>query len=251
MPATPLTRAAVRCRVALIDDHRSIVEMLEQFIELVPGFKVVGHAGEADGAMELVRREQPDVIILDLMLPSGSGLTLLGELRKLCSHARVLIFSGNLQAFSIQRALSSGAHGLVGKISGLEEFRQALMAVSAGRVFFSRSASEEIRDMVHLQPGRGLPTAELSERERTVLQAIADGLSSKEISCRLGLSIHTVVNHRTRLMHKTGLRGVAQLSRYAAQIGLVTDPVKLATPPDPAGGRSRPPGPKVAIPRPL
>ena len=76
---------------------------------------------------------------------------------------------------------------------------------------------------MNLKPARAGRGARLTEREKTVMQGIARGLSSKEISAELSLSIHTVVNHRTRLMRKTGLRGVAQLSRYAVQLGLVED----------------------------
>jgi DNA-binding NarL/FixJ family response regulator len=202
----------------LIDDHSAIIEMLQQVIERLPGYKVVGSAAEATSAIELCRREQPDLLVLDLVLPSQSGLVLLTELQAVCPRARVIIFSGYLHPVSIQRALSSGVHGLVEKIAALDEFREALRVVSSGNVYFCRSASDEVRNLVNLKPTQ---TARLTEREKGVLQAIANGFSSKEISTRLGISIHTVVNHRTRLMKKTGLRGAAQLARYATQIGLV------------------------------
>jgi DNA-binding NarL/FixJ family response regulator len=206
----------------LIDDHSAIIEMLHQVVESVPGYKVVGSAAEATAAFELCRREQPDLIVLDLMLPPQSGLALLTDLQAACPHTRVIIFSGHLHPITIQRALSSGAHGLVEKIAPLDEFREALRVVSSGNVYFCRSASDEVRNLVNLKPSL---TAHLTEREKGVLQAIANGFSSKEISTRLGISIHTVVNHRTRLMKKTGLRGAAQLARYATQIGLVENVV--------------------------
>jgi DNA-binding NarL/FixJ family response regulator len=207
----------------IVDDHNAIVEMLRQVVEGSPGHRVIGSAGAAAVALELCRREQPDVIVLDLVMPPTSGLAILAELRAGCPRAGILIFSGHLPAGVIQRALSSGALGLVEKTAPLDEFRAALLAVAAGQTYFSRSASEAIRNLVNLKPprpGRGL---RLTEREKMVMQAVARGLSSKEISAELSLSVHTVVNHRTRLMRKTGLRGVAQLSRYAAQIGLVDD----------------------------
>jgi DNA-binding NarL/FixJ family response regulator len=211
--------------VVLIDAHSAIVEMLQQVVESVPGYKVVGSASAAAAAFELCRREQPDLIILDLVLPPRSGLALLTDLQAACPNVRVIIFSGDLHASAIERALSAGVHGLVEKIAGLDEFREALRAVSSGSVYFCRSASDEIRKLVNLKPTQ---TARLTEREKGVLQAIANGFSSKEISSRMGISIHTVVNHRTRLMKKTGLRGAAQLARYAAQIGLVENVVNAA-----------------------
>ena len=220
-PALPCP--STLCRVVVIDDHVAIVEMLRHVIESSPQYRVVGSADEAAAALELCRREQPDLIVLDLVLPPTSGLALMIELRAACTGARIMIFSGHLQAATIRQALSSGAHGLVEKTAPLGEFREALQALGSGQVYFSRKASEAIRNLVNLKPpcaGRG---ARLTEREKTVMQGIARGLSSKEISTELSLSVHTVVNHRTRLMKKTGLRGVAQLSRYAVQLGLVED----------------------------
>ncbi len=222
MPPSALPRPNPRCRVVIIDDHVAVVEMIRQVVELA-GFQVVGSAEEVGAALELCRREQPDLIILDLVMPPASGLALLIELRTACGRSRIMIFSGNLSAAAIQRALTSGAHGLVEKTAPLGEFRAALHAVGAGRIYFSRAASETVRGLVNLKPARASRAVRVTEREKTVLQAVARGLSSKEISVELGLSIHTVVNHRTRLMKKTGLRGVAQLSRYAVQLGLVED----------------------------
>lgn len=221
MPLPAMSRRQSKCRVVIIDDHVAIVEMIRQVVESLPGYQVVGFAVEARAALEVCRRELPDLIVLDLVMPPASGLALLIELRAACGSAGVVIFSGNLTAASIQLALTSGAHGLVEKTASLGEFREALQAVGAGRVYFSRAASEAIRNLVNLKPAHACRAVRLSERERTVLQAIARGLSSKEIAVQLALSIHTVVNHRTRLMKKTGLRGAAQLSRYAAQLGLV------------------------------
>jgi DNA-binding NarL/FixJ family response regulator len=227
MPTTnPAPLAPASRRVVLVDDHGAIVEMLKQVVELIPGYRVIGHAAEVGAALELCRREQPDIIVLDIMMPPTSGLALLGELRGACPLARVLIFSGHLPPAAIQRALSWGVHGLVGKMAALDEFRHALQAVGSGQVYFSRAASEEIRNLVNFKAAR---VVRLTERERTVLREIANGFSSKEISARLGISIHTVVNHRTRLMKKSGLRGVAQLSRYAAQIGLVNEVVSATS----------------------
>ena len=152
MPTPVLPRPPLSRRVVLVDDHGAIVEMLKQVVELIPGYRVVGHAADVDAALDLCRREQPDVIVLDIMLPPTSGLVILGELRAACPNARVMIFSGHLPPAAIQRALSSGVHGLVGKMAALDEFRHALQAVGSGQVYFSRAASEEIRNLVNFKP---------------------------------------------------------------------------------------------------
>jgi len=219
---------AVACRIAIVDDHTAIIEMMRGIVESIGGYKVVGVAMNAGDAREVCRRLQPDMIVLDLVLPGVSGFDLLADLRAACPRTRVLIFSGHLKAATMREALTSGAFGLIEKTATLNEFQDALRAVGSGQVYFSRFAGEVIRKIVHRDPGVPGPSAKLTEREKSVLRAIADGLSSKEISARLGISRHTVVNHRTRLMKKTGCRGVALLARYALQIGLVNDTSELS-----------------------
>ncbi len=211
--------------MVIVDDHTAIIEMMRKVVESIPGYKVVGCAMDAAEAREVCRRERPDLIVLDLVLPEVSGFALHDELRGICARARVLVFSGHLRSASVRDALLSGAHGLVEKSASLEEFRHALRAVGSGQIYFSRASSEVIRKIVNRDPAHAVRLVRLTEREKSVLRAIAEGLSSKEISSRLGISRHTVVNHRTRLGKKTGLRGVALLSRYAVEIGLVGDSV--------------------------
>jgi DNA-binding NarL/FixJ family response regulator len=207
----------------IVDRHHAIADMLTRVIEGLPGFAVVGRAREAGGMRELCRRESPDVVVLDLMLPGISGMGVLAEVRAVCGLTRVLIFSSVLRPELVRGAVLSGAHGLVGRTSSLGEFCQALHAVASGRIHFGGHGSEEIRSLVSRTPRDGRQPARLTDREKNVLCGIADGLSSKEISASLGISVHTVVHHRSRLMRKTGLRGAAQLSRYAVELGLVAE----------------------------
>ena len=215
-------------RVGIVEDHTAILELMKSAIEEEPGFRVTGSARDLAEARELCRRERPDLIILDLGLPDGSGLTLLKETRTLCPHSRIVVFSANLRPGTIRAALLAGAHGLVEKTAALEEFLLALRTVAAGQVCFSRFAAETIRVMVHGRPAGRMRLIRLTEREKSVLGLIAEGLSAKEISERLGLSRHTVVGCRTRIAAKTQLRGAARLSRYAAQLGLVPATVEGA-----------------------
>lgn len=223
MPPTqsPSRGPARPCRVVIVDRHRAVLDMMTRIIESLPGFAVVGHAGDAGAIRQLCRREQPDVVIVDLMLPGSSGMGVLAEVREVSGQARVLIFSSILRPELVRGAVLSGARGLVGRSSTLGEFCQALRAVASGQIHFDRSGNDEIRNLVGRRPGDRRHHARLTEREKAVLCGIADGLSSKEISARLGISVHTVVHHRGRLMRKTGLRGAAQLSRYAVEVGLV------------------------------
>jgi DNA-binding NarL/FixJ family response regulator len=214
-------------RVVIIEDHDAVSEMLARFVEALARFKIAGRARDVGAGLELCRSEQPDLIILDLMLSppeqGPTGLNALPELRTACPRARVLVFSGHLRPAWIRRILASGAYGLVDKTAAGEELLEALRALAEGRIYYSRHASEEIRKMVHRRPAQVAALGELTEREIHILKAIAEGLSSKEISARFGISLHTVVNHRCRLSKKTGRRGAARLARYATELGLVEE----------------------------
>ncbi len=227
---SPVGSALAKLRVVIVDDHVAVGEMMALFVREIADCDVAGCARDANAALELCRREQPDIIILDLMLPTGhrgpgaeSGMALLPELRTCCARAKILVFSGCLRPAWIRRLLLAGAHGLVEKTARGEELGEALRALGAGRFYYSRFASEEIRQIVNRNAAQRASLLSLTEREKNVLRAIADGLSSKEISARLGISVHTVVNHRCGLMRKTGRRGAAQLARYAVEWGLVEE----------------------------
>jgi DNA-binding NarL/FixJ family response regulator len=225
---TSPARTAARLRAVVIDDHAAIAEMTARFLEAAGLCEVIGSSRDAAAAMELCRLLQPDLIVLDLRLgPSAagrrSGLSLLPELRAACPGGRVLVFSGHLQPGTIRRLLALGVNGLVEKSAAGEELRAALSALAAGQIYYSRHVSDQIRRMIQSKGAERSALIPLSEREESILEALAEGLSSKEIAARLGISVHTVVNHRVRLAKKTGLRGTACLARYAAELGLVGD----------------------------
>lgn len=202
-------------RVVLVDDHLAIVAMMRAVVDDLDGFAVVGEAAGAAEAVAVCARHQPEVVVLDLGLGRDSGLAALPEIAQASPPSKVLVFSGHLRAAAIRRALALGAHGVIEKHAPLEVFHAALRAVAAGRLFFSPRADELLR--------RPSPAIRLSEREEQVLRAVAEGLNSKEIAARLGLTTHAVNNLRVRLTRRAGLRGTAQLVRYAVALGLVPD----------------------------
>jgi DNA-binding NarL/FixJ family response regulator len=228
--AVPSPPAATR-RIVIVEDQTAIREMMKGAVEALEGYHVIAHAGDLGEAGRLCRQQQPDILVLDLTLPSGSGFDLIPGLRATCPRTRVVIFSGHLRPGIIRRALLSGAHGFVEKTAPLGEFHDALRAAGSGQVYFSRFASEQVRQLVQREPRGPHRTVRLTEREKGVLRLIAEGLGSKQISGALGLSRHTIGNVRARLARKTGLRGVARLSRYAVQIGLISDAVEGAADP--------------------
>jgi len=215
-------------RVLLVDDHISIVEMMRGVVESLDGFQVAGQAHNAKQAVAVCASIRPDLVVLDLALGSDSGLNLMAELRAAWPPVKIIIFSGILRAASIKRALSSGAHGLLEKNASLDELHSALTAVARGDAYFSRFASETIRNIVQGRTTVRPRAVRLNDRDKSILRAIGEGLSSKQISDRMGMSAHAVINYRARLMKKTGVRGVAQLVRFAVGQGLASDEVEGA-----------------------
>ena len=222
MPAAAIAPAATNLkRVLVVDDHVSVVEMITQFLDTLGGFTVVGQATTVDEACRIGTLEKPDVVILDLVLENGAtGLRLIDQLRRNSPSTRYLIYSGNLTLNAVRTAMAAGVLAIVDKGASLRELREALNQVVGGTPYYSSAASEFLRHLVR-EKRVEKRSVELSPRERSVLSMLAEGMSSKEIAEKLGLSMHTVVNHRSNLMRKTGLHRVAQLSRYAVDIGLV------------------------------
>ena len=214
----------------IVDDHVSIVEMVTRFLEEMSDYKVVGSATDLTEAIRVGSETKPDIVILDLILENGtSGLRLIDELRESSPETKYLIYSGRLSISSVRLALASGALGIVDKGSSLRELSSGLENALANKPYYSSTAGEYLRQLVKHKHG-SKPIAELSPRERSVLTMLAEGLSSKEIAFKLGLSMHTVVNHRSNLMRKTGLNRVAQLTRYAVELGLVNQNTKFTRP---------------------
>ena len=199
--------------------------MMAQVVESLPGFRVVGCAPDAEAALGICRERPVDIIILDLILPGVSGLSLLRDLLAVRPHAKVLIFTGNLNAAAMRSALTAGVLGVVEKMASLDTFRAALESVAIGQTYFGPLAGALIKELVSRGSSESPAGAELTKREKTVLCHVAKGFSSKEIADKLGVSVHTVINHRSNLMKKTGLRRVAQLSLFAAQSGLMDEPL--------------------------
>jgi DNA-binding NarL/FixJ family response regulator len=218
-------------RVAIIDDHVALIEMLAAFIEGIPGCKVVGTATEAVKGLDLCREAKPDIIILDIVMPRISGLSLLGDIKAISPNSRVLIFAGSVNAASVSGAMAAGVAGFLEKTCTLDEFRSALGAVRSGRVYFDSQVSEIIRNVVSRNPAVQVAGSKLTTSEEAVLGFVANGLNSKEIATLMTVSVHTINNHRSNLMQKLGIHRVAQLTLHAARMGLVGEVAESPNPP--------------------
>jgi DNA-binding NarL/FixJ family response regulator len=204
-------------RIVVADDHRIVRQGIREMLAEDPEFEVLGEAETAQQAMHLVTSLRPDVLVLDLVMPGGSGLKLLGELQRLGSPTKVVVLTmHNSQAF-VHEALQLGALAYVTKDSSIEELSQAVRQAARGHRFLSSGVSEGLL----VRAGGQSTPARLSGREQQVLSMSAEGLTARQIGMSLSIGRRTVEMHRYSAMRKLGLANQAQLVRYAIEHGLM------------------------------
>lgn len=207
-------------RLVIIEDQTAIREMLAEILGMDSSFKIVGESGDGQSAYQLCLDVKPDVIILDAKLPGLNGVDLLRRLNKVLTNVRVLVFSGHENPVLVREMLEAGAHGFVEKTAGLFEFKKGLETVANGGTYFGPAVAALLRNVV-ANPSASSSSDFLTDREREILQLVAESYSTKEIASKLNISVKTVDNHRTNLMRKLNLHDVASLTRYALEIGLI------------------------------
>lgn len=209
-------------RVLIVEDQTAIRQMLGAFVAALPGFAVAGEAGDVEEALRVAEATKPRVVVLDWMLLGGLGLDFLRSVR-IDPPPYVLVFSANTTDLAVRESLAAGAKGYLEKTASFHEFTAALRAVGDGQTYLGPAIAQSVRRIVR-QPEKVDRNMELSVREREVLRFLAEGMSSKVIAERLGLSVRTVENHRSSITRRTGLRSVAQLTLHAVRLGLIEQP---------------------------
>lgn len=207
-------------RLVIIEDQTAIREMLVEILRHDSNYQLVGESGDGQDALNLCLEIKPDVIVLDAKLPGLNGVDILRRLAKKLPNIRVLVFSGHENPVLVREMLEAGAHGFVEKTAGLFEFKKGLETVANGGTYFGPAVAALLRNVV-ANPAASSAADFLTDREREVLQLVAESHSTKEIAAKLGISIKTVDNHRTNMMRKLNLHDVASLTRYALEIGLI------------------------------
>ena len=207
-------------RLVIIEDQTAIREMLVEILRSDPNYQLVGESGDGQSAYNLCMEVKPDVIVLDAKLPGLNGVDVLRRLGKQFKNLRVLVFSGHENPVLVREMLEAGAHGFVEKTAGLTEFKKGLETVANGGTYFGPAVAALLRNVV-ANPAASNTADFLTDREREILQLVAESNSTKEIASRLGISVKTVDNHRTNLMRKLDLHDVASLTRFSLEIGLI------------------------------
>jgi DNA-binding NarL/FixJ family response regulator len=210
-------------RTLLADDHSLVRAGLRSLLEEMAGVEVVGEAADGHEALRLIGELTPDVAFLDISMPGLNGLEVAARVARDHLRTRVIILSMHIDDEYVRRALLTGAAGYLLKNSDRSELEMALRAVARGETWLAPEVSSRVVAAYARgdEPAGSGPFELLTGRQREVLQFIAEGLSTKEIAHRLNLSVKTIETHRTELMERLDIHGVAGLVRYAIRVGIV------------------------------
>jgi two-component system response regulator NreC len=209
--------------IVLADDHALVREGLRTVLEGEGDWSVIGEAADGLGAIALAEQLNQDVLIVDLMLPSLSGLEVIRQVHTRMPRTHIVALSMHANESYVVAALRNGAEAYVLKDARSTEIVQAVRAVLAGQRYLSPPLSQYMLD-AYIQKAKGAPLdpyETLTTREREVLHLAAHGASTPAIAERLVLSPRTIETHRTNLMRKLGLRSQTDLVRYALQRGII------------------------------
>ena len=211
-------------RVLLADDHGIVRRGLRSILESEPGLTVVGEASDGHEALRLARDLHPDIVILDVAMPLLNGIDVAARLQKMERAPRTVILSMHSDESYIIRALAAGARAYLLKDATDEDLIPAIRAVAGGRPYFSPAVTAVlVEDYMRRLKDRGLTDSYhlLTDREKEVLQLLAEGRANKEVAALLDLSLSTVETHRANLMQKLNLHNTAEVVLYAVRKGII------------------------------
>jgi two-component system, NarL family, response regulator NreC len=211
-------------RILIADDHGIVRTGLKLLFEKMPGMQVVGEAADGLEAVRMASELNPDVVIMDIGMPRLNGLDAAAQIIREDARKRVIILSMHTDESYIVRALDAGARGYLLKDNADDDLEKAIHTVMKGEPFFTPAIAQTIvEDYVRLMRERHVQDSYdlLTDRERQVLQLLAEGKSNKEAAAVLGVSPYTVETHRTNLMQKLNLHNTAEIVLYAVRKSII------------------------------
>ncbi len=209
--------------LVIADDHPIIRDGLKRIVEEVPGFKVIGEAGDGSEAVRMVRKMQPDILILDISMPNLRGIEAISKIRKFDKRVKILILTMHKNEDFAYECLQAGAQGYILKEDAADELITAIQTLTRGQLYLSPSFGDSVlKELIRRRSSQDKTKYELlSIREREVLKLIAEGDSNKAIAKKLGISVRTVEHHRLSMCHKLKLNNTTALVKFALRIGII------------------------------
>lgn len=211
-------------RILVVDDHEIIRLGVKSLLQSRPGWTVCGETGDGREAIAMAKQLQPDVIIMDITMPELNGLEATRQIREAAPGAEVLVLTVHASEHLAEAALTAGVRGYIMKIDSGKELIDAVQAVAQHKPFLSAQIADRALNSLFKSglKGRRVPTSGgLTEREREVLQLLAEGKTNQEVASLLDISQKTAETHRANIMRKLQLGSFGELVRYAIRNRLV------------------------------
>jgi DNA-binding NarL/FixJ family response regulator len=212
-------------RVLIADDHEAIRSGLRFIIGSMPGWEICGEASDGREAVDLTLSLKPAIVVMDMGMPGLNGLEATRLIHKRCPGTEVLAFTGIEEEKLIHQMFEAGARGYILKTDSRDSIQAALVALSQHKSYFTTKVGEVLfakflhgKDNVSTGPEPG----RLTQREREIVQLLAEGKSNKEVAATLGISMKTAETHRAAIMKKLNLDSLAALVRYAIRNNIIS-----------------------------
>jgi DNA-binding NarL/FixJ family response regulator len=211
-------------RILLADDHKVVRHGTRALLSKIPEWEIIGEVDNGRDAVSLTEKLKPDIVILDIGMPQLNGLDATRQIKKIAPETEVLIFTAHEAEELVHDVFDSGARSYIMKTDAADHLIEALKALSEHKHFFTSRISEIVfaRYINGKKPLESAPEkSRITDREREIVQLLAEGKSSKEIAPILGISVRTVETHRAAIMKKLGLKSFSELIRYAIRNKIV------------------------------
>ncbi|NLF43812.1 MAG: response regulator transcription factor [Bacteroidales bacterium] len=203
-------------KVIIVDDHKLVTDCISLFLKGAPDVEVIGVAHSGKQALELLKKMQPDVMLVDISMPELTGIETTDIIKKKYPEIRIMILSMHSDYNNISDAIDAGADGYVPKDVSSEELIEAIKTIYAGKNYFHTSISDEIVKNYATKkkkPGSLIP--QLTKRELEVLHLFAAGYNNNEIADKLFLSVRTIESHKNHILQKTNMKNSVELIKFA------------------------------------
>jgi len=213
-----------KVKIMVVDDHEMIAEGVKKILDKNPKYRIVAKASNGREAIKLAQKHRPEIVIIDISMPELNGIEATLEIRKLFPDIKILIYTMHSDTAYISRVMTAGAAGYVVKSDPIEELLVAIDSINNGELYLSKIASDQIQrekagEAIIVESGDELD--KLSPRERQVMELLAEGLSTKEISLGLNIAHSTVQSHKFKIFKKLNVDRVADLFKIAVKHNLI------------------------------
>lgn len=209
--------------VMLVEDHTLVRAGIRSLLSAAPGIEVIREARDGREALQAMRQEAADVVIMDITMPGLNGLETTARMKKIYPNTKILMLSMYSTDEYVIQSLRYGADGYLVKDSAAPELEKAIMTVSRGERYLGEGEiRQRLEKQIESSKGMKDPLDRLTPRQREILQLVVEGHKTREIAKLLNVSVKTVETHRAQLMDRLGIHDVAGLVRYAIRIGLIS-----------------------------